>query len=790
MSLLDRKAIRELGLMKGQFLAIALLIALAVGTFVGAASTHRSLENSRDSYYSNQRFGDVFASVVRAPKEAADRLRAIAGVAVVQERIAASGLLSLPNFDEPAAARLVGLPASGVPDLGRLHLRIGRLPESLPVGEVVVSEAMANAHGLVPGDRLRVTVDGRQVVLTIVGIGLSPEHVYEVRPGEMFPDNLRFGVLWVQQSLLEEALGMRGGFNEVVLELEKGSGVAEEEVIAQVDQVLSPYGGLGAHGRDLHVSARFISDELKQLEATAYFAPALFMAVAVFLLNMIVGRVIATQREQIATLKALGFSNASIGLHYVKLTVLVVALGSLAGIGIGYWFGSVMMEMYADYYRFAHFDFGIGASDALVSVGAALVASVAGTLGAVRGAVKLKPAEAMRPAAPAVYRRSFFEHLGVHRLLSTTGRMVLRNLSRRPGRAAASCVGLSFAVALLILGLFFSDAMDVIIDGQFRRAQRQDLTVAFNRPVAAQAIHELEAMQGVWKAEPRRELNVTLHHGHRSHRTVLMGMPSGGAALQRVLSEQGGVLEIPAHGLMLSDVLANNIGARVGDPLWVELLEGRRNTVRAVVAAIVDEPFGTSAYASLETVHGMAGTGPQITSALLHIDERHELDIYRNLGSMPTVMAVSSRTAMLAAFDKMIEEVLLLFTGALTVFAGAMAVGVTYNAARISLSERERELATMRVIGMTRGEVAGVLFGEMFTLVALAMPLGCFFGHEFAKATADSVATEMYRIPLVISPSTYVYAMAVVVLSSLLVAGVVRRRLNKLDLVSVLKTKE
>ncbi len=789
MSLLDRKLVREIGRMKGQYAAIAVLIAMAVATFVGSASTHRSLSRSRNAYYADQRFGDVFAEVARAPDAAATLLRGIEGVEAVQVRLAAGGLLTLPGFDEPASARIVGLPASGVPELGKLHLRRGRLPEPGLHTEVVVSEAFATAQHLEPGVRFFAVVDGHRLELTIVGIGLSPEHVYEVRPGEMFPDNLRFGVLWVPQAALEEALGMRGAFNEAVLALEKGADVNEDEVIAQVDRILAPYGGLGAYGRDNHVSARFLSEELKQLEATAFFVPAVFLAVAVFLLNVIIGRVVATQREQIATLKALGFGNGTIGLHYVQLTALVVAAGSAVGVGIGYAFGTAMTGMYAEYYRLARFDYGIAASDVTIAVTAGLAASVAGTLGAVRRAVRLRPAEAMRPASPVSFRRSVLERLGLHRLLSIPGRMVLRNLSRRPLRALASSVGIAFAVALLVSGLFFSDAMDSIIDSQFRLAQRQDLTVAFSRPVAAAALFELAAIPDVWKAEPRRTVVATLRHGHRSYRTTVTGLPPR-ASLQRVLSARGDVLEIPAHGLMLSDTLAHNIGVRVGDPVEVELLEGRRNTVATHVAAIVDEPFGTSAYASLETANALAGTGPQITSALLQVDDGSERDVLGRLGSLPSVLVVSSRSAMLAAFDKMTEEVLLFFAGALVLFAGAMAVGVVYNAARISLSERERELATMRVIGMTRTEISGVLLGELFVLVGAALPLGCVFGWAFARAITISASTEMYRIPLVVSPATYVFATTVVLVASVLVALVVRRRLDRLDLVSVLKTKE
>ena len=787
MTVLNRKLARDLLKMKGQSLAIAVLIALAVGTFVGAASTHRSLERSRDTYYAEYRFGDIFAEVARAPNLLEDAFRALTGVEEVQLRLAASGLISLPGYDEPVSARIVGLPETGEPNLGRVYIRKGRLPEPGQSDEAVVSEAFAEKQGLMPGDTLSILVDGRYHALRISGVGLSPEHVYEVRPGDLFPDNERFGILWVRQSVLETALGMKGAFNEAVFKLSRGA--SEADVIAAVDRLLAPYGGLGAYGRDLHVSARFISEELKQLKATAFFVPAIFLLVAVFLLNIIAGRVVSIQREQIATLKALGFSNRTVAAHYVAMVSTMVLLGTAAGGLIGYGFGLGMTKMYEGYYRFARLDYTISSLEMVVGALAAFTAGLIGTLGAVRRAVALKPAEAMRPAAPPVFRRSLMERLGISRLLSVPGRMVFRNLTRKPLRAAASCLGIALAVALLITGLFFSDAMDIIIDTQFRRSQRQDLTVTFSRPVAAEAVYEIRRLPGVTAVEPRRAVSAVLRHGYRSYRTAVQGMPANGT-LQRILSKDGVILDIPSEGLMLSETLAENLGATVGDRIEVALLEGKRNTRFATVTAIADEPFGTSAYAAIDTAVSLAGTGPDITSALLRIDSADKNRLFRILGAMPTTGAVTSREAMLHSFDEMTQEVLLFFAGAISLFAAAMAMGVVYNAGRISLSERERELATMRVVGMTRAEISGVLLGELFSLIAAALPMGCVIGYGFAKAVAEASSTEMYRVPLFVSPRTYVFAMGTVLLSSLAVAFLVRRRLDRLDLISVLKTKE
>ena len=773
--------------MKGQSLAIALLISLAVGTFVGSASTYTSLLQSRNNYYAENRFGNIFATATRAPRLLKEKFRALPGVESVQLRLAAEGLATLPDFDAPVNVRIVGLPPRGQPDLGRIYIREGRLPEAGNSDEAVVSDAFAAAQHLTPGDTLSVLVDGRFTKLRISGIGLSPEHVYEVKPGEMFPDNMRFGILWVREAVLEESLGMKGAFNEVVLLLSRGA--SEPDVIAATDRLLKPYGGLGAYGRSLQVSARFFKEDLKQLKNISFFVPAVFMAVAVFLLNIIVARTISIQREQIATLKALGFDNWTIAMHYLAMVAVVVIIGSAAGGLLGYAYGKSMSGMYAAYYHIPRYIYLFSTREMVLGGILALFAATVGTLTAVRRAVKLRPAEAMHPAAPPMYRQSLLERLGVTTFLSMPSRMVFRNLSRRPLRALASVVGISFSAALVITGLFFNDAMSEIIDSQFRWAQRQDLTVSFAKPVGLDARMELMRLPGVFTVEPRRVVSARLHKGHQSYRTTIQGIPPR-ASLQRILAANGDILEVPPRGLMLSGTLAHNIGAVEGDRIEVELLEGTRDTRFAVVTAIADEPFGTSAYASIDTARQLAGGHLDITSVLLSIDAKAEKEIYRRLSVMPAVSAVSSRKTMLKAFDKMTSQTLLAFAGILALFASAMAAGVVYNAARISLSERERELATMRVIGMTRAEISGVLLGELFVLVLASLPIGCLLGYGLAAITAVSSSTELYRIPLIVLPKTYILAMTVVVISSLVVALAVRRRLDKLDLISVLKTRE
>lgn len=786
-SLLDRKLIRDLLRMKGQALAILLVVACGVASYVGSISTYQSLHFSQQDYYDRYRFADVFAQLERAPESLAAQLRRIPGVARVDTRVVEDVTLDVPGIPEPATGRLVSIPAGGRSPLNDIHIRKGRVFNPESTDEVLLSEGFAKAHGLEPGARVAAIVNGRRQLLRVVGWALSPEYVYAIRAGDTFPDDKRFGVFWMSRDALAPAFGMEGAFNDIGIELLRGA--EEEGVIEQVDRLLEPYGGRGAHGRYNQVSNRYLSDEIQSLEATGVIVPPIFLGVAAFLLNVVLSRLISTQREQIATLKALGYSSFAVGVHYAKLVLLISVLGVVLGTGLGAWVGRAMTEMYTKFFHFPSLRYQMGAdvvvSAAVVSIGAAL----AGVVSAVARAVSLPPAEAMRPAPPAKFRKALIERIGLHHILSPAARMITRNLGRRPFRTMLSSLGIAFALAIVIVGWFFMDSMSHLMAVAFDFAYRDDVTVTFTHPRPLRALHELEHMPGVHYAEPFRVAAAKVKAGHRDRTTALFGLPAD-AKLRRLLDLDLREHPVPTEGLLLTDKLAEVLHVAPGDTLRVELLEGPRTTRDIPVTGVVAEPIGMSVYASLPTIHDLMGEQSSISGAYLLVDPDRVEDLSRSLKQVPYVASVTLHEAMVESFEATSKEYLQLFSVVLVGFAVVIVVGVVYNSGRIALAERERELASLRVMGFTRGEISFILLGELAVQVALSVPIGFALGYGMAAFIAAAFDSELYRLPLVIERSTYVFAVEVLLVSAVVTALVVRRKLDHLDLVEVLKTRE
>lgn len=787
MKAIHRKLLRDLWRVKAQALAIALVMASGVAVFVSQMATFESLKVTQSAYYSAFRFADVFANAKRVPLHVAARLGEIPGVATVQTRVTLEVTLDVPGLLEPATGRLVSVPPVERPVLNDISLRNGRWLDPQGRDEVIVNEPFAQANGLHPGDTLSAIINGRRRDLRIVGTALSPEWIYAIRAGEMLPDDRRFSVLWMSEREVAAAYNMEGAFNDVALSLT--SAANSLEVLARVDDVLEPYGGLGAYERKLQTSHWFLENELNQLQTFGLVIPLIFLGVASFLLNIVMSRMIATQREQIAALKAFGYSNLTVGGHYVRFVLVIVVLGALLGTAIGAWLGRALTGLYTDFYHFPVLHFALGSRVPAIAVLITAAAALGGTLGAVRMAVRLPPAEAMRPPAPPLFRRTLVERLGLEHLLAQPTRMILRQLERRPLKALLGIVGIAMACAILVVGHAFVDIIDHIIDVQFYATQREDLTVTFVEQRSRAALHEVGALPGVRFAEPFRAVPATLRFEHRSRRAAITGIPAG-ATLSRVLDTALQPIRLPGDGIVLSRKLGEILGVEPGDTLILEVLEGSRPVREVIVAALVDDFMGLNAFMDMAALNRVLREDAVMSGAWLSLDPGAEALVYGRLKRTPMVLGVTSRPAALQSFRDTLAQNLLITTMINIIFAGTIAFGVVYNAARISLAERARELASLRVLGLTRGEISYILLGELAVLTLAAIPLGFAIGSWLTQLTVDAFSSELLRLPYVINRYTFAFAATVVLVAAVVSALSVRRRLDHLDLVEVLKTKE
>jgi putative ABC transport system permease protein len=783
--MLARKLRRELGRMAGQVVTIALVIASAVGGFLGCISTYRSLEAARDDYYASSRFADAFVDVTRAPRALVPTLASIPGVAAVDVGVRREAQLTLDLEPRPLVATLVGLPRTA-PVLDVPRLRAGRWPQPGAGAEAVLEEGFAQARGLRPGARMTVLLNGRREILQIVGIGLGPEFVIAAATGGI-PDPRGYAVVWMDEERLASMLDLRGAFTHAAFRLTPDAHAAA--VLTRVDAALARYGGLGAYLRDDQPSHRALAQEIEQQRVLGTVLPGVFLWVVGFLLNVVMSRHVATQREQIAALKALGLADGAILVHYLAFVVAFVSVGVICGVLVGEAFGEWMTQLYREYFHFPSAPHRLGMPEVGIAAAAAYGTALAGAWRAVRDATGIPPAQALRPASPARYRPLLVDRFGPARRLGSAARMVLRQLERRPGRAALVVSGIAGAGALVVAGAFWWDAIGYLIESQFGRVDRTDAIVALDRPVHESVAYAAARWPGVLQVQVQRSVPVRIEAGSRSRRTAILGLPDG-PDLRRLLDERWRSTPLPPDGLVLGAELAARLGVAAGDAVRIVPLEEPRRARTVRIEAVVRELFAMTAYMRLDALQRLVGGGETVDALGLRYATGSANALYAAWRDTPRVRSVVVKSEVLAGFRATSARNVLAFTSVIAAFAAAIAFGVVYNSARVALAERAWELATLRVFGFTRAEVSALLLGELASELLVAIPIGCLFGRALAQLLVTLVHDENFRIPVVIAPTTYLAAVATIVVAGVASAWLVRRRVDGLDLVAVLKVRE
>ncbi len=786
MQAIDKKLLRDFGRLWAQGLAIALVLAAGITVIIMSIGMSRALNESREAYYAQNRFAHIFAGARRAPDSLARDIRAIPGVLEVETQVRGHATLDIPGRTKPASGHLISYDPARPPALNIPILRSGRWPER--PGEVVVNEPFAEANDFRLGTVFSVNLNGRKREVRITGTALSPEFIYTIGPGALVPQNESYGILWLPHEVLDAAFNMDGAFSHVSLALLPGT--QTDDVTDALDQLLKPYGGTSSFDRSLQQSNAFLDAEITQLEVLAYILPPVFLGISIFLVNLVVGRIVLLERAEIGLMKAIGYSSWDICLHYLMLAGLIALVGIAIGVVAGSWLAHATATLYARYFDFPFLVFGVPSS---IYAASALLALAATSLGASRSAIhaaRLAPAIAMSPPAPPNFRRSIFDRAIDAIGFSQPARMILRSLTRWPLRAATTLFGVALAVAILVASSFFPDAIDDIIDKAFYQSNRQDVLLLFDPDVPLSGIADVRRLPGVLQVEPQQYHAAILRHGHLEKRLAVSTV-SPKNDLARVVDDAGSVVAPDATGLLISERLATALDVRVGDTITTTFETGLRETFEIPVSGVVIQYFGLGAYLDHEHLNRLFRQDPRMSTVNVTLADPIYPEAFEEaVKELPGVMGTIDMTQNRMSFSDTISQNILIVTTIYAILGSIITVGVCYNAARIQLSQRARELASLRILGFSKFDVAKVLVGEVMILVILAQPLGWWFGAEIARWMTEGFSSDLYAIPLVLKPSTYATASLIVLAAAVISTLIVARRLGQLDLIAVMKTRE
>lgn len=788
MHALDKKLLRDFKRLWGQALAIALVLACGVMILLTAFGMYRALDDTLEAFYDRNAFADLWTNAEKAPRPLLEEIARIDGVQLAEARVEKYLLLDLPGRVKSATGLALSLPQSGdLPLLNTPILRSGRLPEPQASDEVLVSEPFAQANGFEIGDTFFALMSGQKRSLRITGTALSPEFVYAIGPGTLMPDDKVFGVMWMPEAMLSSAFDMAGAFNMVTLSLSRDA--SEERVKNALDDILESYGGTGAYGREKQLSNEFVKTEISQLKSMATVLPPIFFGISAFLVNMVIGRIVALERAEIGLMKALGYADRHIAFHFILLAGLTAVLGIIIGWLTGGLSARWMAGQYAEFFKFPYLIFNVSYDAYAISGAMALATAAFGALRSALSAARLPPAVAMSPPAPPRFKRSWLDRALSAARLSQPSMMIWRALIRWPVRAVMSAFGLSLAVAIMLSVGFFSYSLNKISDIAFDQTNRQDtsLLLATERPLSV--IEDIRALPGVLEAEGELYTPVTLRNGHLEKKLAISTRGKG-ASLTRAVNATGQAVDPDDTGLLVTTRVAEVLNLTPGDLVEVEFMNGRRETHFVPVTGVTEQFFGLGAFMSREAMARLARAAPRVSVVNVTLDPTQEDAFNSAIKTLPTLAGDVRVTDMQASFEITVDQNIAVMNGLFTVVALLITIGLSYNSARIQLSERARELASLRILGFSNWEVSYVLVGEIMLVALLAQPLGWLLGYALCQLMTHSFNSDLYTMPFTLPPAAYAYASLIVLVTALASVMLVRQRIDRLDLVAVMKTRE
>lgn len=789
---LTRKLVRDLRGRKSSTLVLVALVAIGIGSLTMMLSLYRDLDGTRAAYYQNYRLAHFTVDMKRAPERAVELAAQAPNVASTQGRITIQVLIELPGRIEPVAGIAHSLPLMRRPVINDIFLASGTWFTGESEKEAILNEAFAAANDLRPGDRLKVTLLDEQHDLLIVGTASSPEHIFLLPlDGGLAPDPSRFGVVYLPEDFLQRSADLEGGYNEI---LGMSFDTSEEELRRMLDGLersLDPWGVTNTSPMQDQPSYQLLDSEMTGLRSNAVIMPTIFLGVAMLILNVLLGRLVAQQRSVIGTLRALGRSRGAIMLHYLWIGLLVALLGAVGGLCLSLWLQGVLIGIYAEYYTFPRLEAGFYPLYHMAGFGIALLAGCAGTARSALKAASLHPAEAMRPAPPERGGRVLVERVTVlWNRLSFRHKLVIRAIFRNPFRSGVSVVTAMLAMALLVSSFAMADGMNFLVDYQFGMISHEDLSVALREPVGDAGSREVLHLPTVTTVESQLTIVSDLSAGHRRQRIGVVGLPRNNR-LFTPLDLDNHPIVIPESGLVLTDKAADLLGVGIGDTLALRPLIGRRERVEAPVVAVVGSYLGVTAYANIEYLSRLIGEDLVANSILATSSQIGAWDgLYTEVKERPDVVGVSNRQRAIKQMRETFIQNIKVSITILILFAGLIAFGSVLNTALVSLSEREREVGTFRVLGYSSREIASILRGEQVLLSTLGIVIGAFAGIGLTHLIAIAYDTDFMRMPVVIYRSRVAIAAVLMVFFISLAQGLVYGYIRKLPWLDALKVKE
>lgn len=772
--------------------AIVAIIAVGTACFSGMLGTFYNLDDAKASYYSRCRMADFWINLKKAPDSAVEQLNDIQGISEIRSRIVFPVVVDLENVVKPLSGQIISMPESMDPVINGFVMKRGSYFSRDRNDEVIVSEKFAKARNIVPGSFIHLVMNGEKKKMLVTGTAISSEFIYLTPPGSIVPDNEGYGIFWAKRKYIEDRFGFHGACNSIVGLLTPEAKVNPGMTMERIRRKLNRYGVFSETLLKNQYSNLSLHSEMSGLKMQATVLPIIFMGVAALILNVVMLRMAEQQRTVIGTLKALGLNNRTILTHFFKFGLVVGLCGGAAGCVLGYFIASGMVVMYQQFFSFPHLVNQLYPGLMLFGVLISVAFAVGGSLRGVRAVIALSPAEAMHPSPPATMGKIMLERWDAFwSRLNFRQQMVFRGIFRNKGRSIIGICAAMFGGAILFLAMGLFDSFQYMLIFEYDKVLRSDFIISFRDETAYDAVYAAARLPGISRAEAQLSVPCHLSNGNHNKKMAITGIkPDAKLTIPR--DNNGNPVPVPETGLLINRRLAQELHVKPGDTLTMVPIKGIKTPHSLKIAGIVETTFGLVAYADFSYLNRLIDQSAALSSIQLNgrPNQAQRTALYRQVKRYPKLSSLSEISEMKKKMSEEFIQSMAFFTGVMIFFAGIIFFGSILNSSLIAISERQREIATFRVLGYQTSEVGQIFFWENLIINMIGAFCGLPLGYFMLYGMAEQYQNDMYSMPCAVTPATWILTPVLALCFIIGAYVVIRRVLGKLDWPEALKMKE
>lgn len=787
MSILFKNLLRDIKKSKGQFISILIIVILGVTFYTSLNSAFKNLSNSSIKYYEEYRLADLWIDLDKAPISIKEKVEKLSNVEMVTGRIVKDASINIS--DENATLRFITLPDIKSNIVNDLTIKSGRYFSESDSNQCLLDEDFFKANNLKLGEYIYPVINGNQAKLKVLGVVKSPEFIYTLKDsGELIPDNKRFGIIYIKQSFGEAIFDLKGSVNNISIKVKSGSDV--DEVKDDVKKLLKNYGVKSSIDRKQQTSTMMVDAEIKKLQSTGGSFPVIFFMVASVIIYIMMGRMVENQRIQIGVMKALGFTNVQVLIYYMSYSTIIAVSGSLIGSILGTYMGFSITKLLNQYFNLPLSNTQIYGEFVIPAFLLTLIFCLFAGYNSCKIIFKIMPSEAMREKSPISGKKIVVEKVDfIWRNINKLERIIMRNLFRYKRRVLLTSLGVIFSSAILLVAFSMNDSVNFMIKQQYGSIQNYDIKVKFSKLLSINDLSTIKDIQHVVEFEPILETGIELSNGWKSKEVGFTALTQN-PKMYKVEDKSGNSVTLPQNGLLISEKLANILGIKVNDSVNVKFFFPEKEEKKMVVKGIVVQYLGLSTYTSMNNLNSVLGEGVIANSAVLKLESSaFENEVKNKLKDMPGVSSVESKADSSNALTKNMEAMKSTI-GMLIMLSATLLIAVLYNIATINIFERQRELATLKVLGFNNKEVKKLIFNENYIIsifgIIIGLPLGTWLGGYLIEASS----TDAYSIPYVVEFKSYVITIILTLIFTVITNMALMRKIKAINMLEVLKNKE